>query len=61
LFEITSDLTKLAQAKQYIYSSLEPGKLGPILDRSFRLEQIVEAHQYIESNQQNGKIIVTVP
>jgi NADPH:quinone reductase len=61
LFEITSDPTKLAQAKQYVYSDLESGKLVPILDRSFGLEQIVEAHRYMESNQQNGKIIVTVP
>lgn len=61
LFEITSDPAKLAQAKQYIYDGLESGKLVPILDRIFGLEQIVEAHRYMESNQQNGKIIVTVP
>lgn len=61
LFEITSDPTNLAQAKQYIYDGLDSGKLVPILDRIFGLEQIVEAHRYMESNQQNGKIIVTVP
>ena len=61
LFEITSDPAKLAQAKQYIYDGLESGKLVPILDRIFGFEQIVEAHKYMESNQQNGKIIVTVP
>jgi NADPH:quinone reductase-like Zn-dependent oxidoreductase len=60
LFEITTNAVKLEHAKQYIYNGLESGKLVPILDRIFPLAQIVEAHQYMESNQQNGKIVVTV-
>lgn len=60
LFEITTNPTKLEHAKQYIYNGLKSGALVPVLDRSFTLEQIVEAHRYMESNQQNGKIIVTV-
>lgn len=60
LFEITTNPVKLEHAKQYIYNGLESGKLVPILDCIFPLDQIVEAHQYMESNQQNGKIIVTV-
>jgi NADPH:quinone reductase len=61
LFEITTDPPKLEKAKQYIYDGLESGKLTPILDRSFPLEQIADAHRYMESNQQQGKIVVTVP
>jgi NADPH:quinone reductase-like Zn-dependent oxidoreductase len=60
LFEIAGNPLKLEKAKQYIYDNLESGKLVPILDRSFPLEQIVEAHRYMESNQQQGKIVVTV-
>lgn len=60
LFEITTHPAKLNHAKQYIYDGLKSGVLVPILDRVFSLDQIVEAHQYMESNQQNGKIIVTV-
>jgi NADPH:quinone reductase-like Zn-dependent oxidoreductase len=60
LFEITTNPVKLEHAKQYIYKGLESGKLVPILDRTFTLDQIVEAHRYMESNQQNGKITVTV-
>jgi NADPH:quinone reductase-like Zn-dependent oxidoreductase len=55
LFEITTNPAKLERAQQYIYQGLASGKLVPILDR------IVEAHRYMESNQQNGKITVTVP
>ncbi len=60
LFEITANPAKLEHAKQYIYDGLESGQLVPILDRTFTLDRIVEAHQYMESNQQNGKIVVTV-
>ncbi|MGK7950437.1 MAG: zinc-binding dehydrogenase [Xenococcaceae cyanobacterium] len=44
-----------------MYDGLDSDKLKPILDRIFTLEQIAEAHRYMESNQQTGKIIVTVP
>lgn len=60
LFEITTNSVKLEHAKQYIYKGLESGKLVPVLDRTFTLDRIVEAHRYMESNQQNGKITVTV-
>ena len=61
VFEITDHPDRLEKAKQYIYHGLESGALKPVLDhRTFSLEQIVEAHQYMESNQQNGKIVVTI-
>jgi NADPH:quinone reductase len=60
LFEITTNPAKLERAKQYIDRGLESRKLVPILDRTFTLDRIVEAHRYMESNQHNGKITVTV-
>ncbi|TDB73887.1 zinc-binding dehydrogenase [Micromonospora sp. KC721] len=36
-------------------------KLTPVVDRTFELADIVEAHRYLESNTQSGKIVVTVP
>ena len=35
------------------------GALKPIIDRTFPLEQIVDAHRYMESNVRRGKIVVT--
>jgi len=60
LFEIVNDVERLAHAKQYIYDGLQSGALKPIIDRTFSLDQIIEAHRYMESNQQKGKIVVTV-
>jgi NADPH:quinone reductase-like Zn-dependent oxidoreductase len=60
LFEITQDPERLAKAKQFILDGLTQGKLKPHIAKTFPLEQIVEAHRYMESNQQVGKIVVTV-
>ncbi|TPL56058.1 zinc-dependent alcohol dehydrogenase family protein [Mesorhizobium sp. B2-4-4] len=58
--EITGDPAKLEAAKAFILKGLEAGALKPIIDRTFPFEQIVEAHRYLESNEQFGKIVVTV-
>ncbi len=60
LFEITKDREKLTRGKQYISDRLHSGMLKPILDRTFSLDAIADAHRYMESNQQKGKIVVTV-
>lgn len=60
LFEITGDPRRLERAKKFIADGLSAGKLKPVVAKTFSLEQIVEAHRYMESNQQVGKIVVTV-
>jgi len=35
--------------------------LKPIIAKTFAFEEIVEAHRFMESNAQFGKIIVTLP
>jgi NADPH:quinone reductase-like Zn-dependent oxidoreductase len=39
---------------------LSASHLKPVIAKTFPLEQIVEAHRYLETNQQIGKIVVTV-
>lgn len=46
--------------KRYVYDRLADGSLKPKVDRVFRFEDIVEAYRYLESNQQIGKIVVTL-
>ncbi|KAB0664048.1 zinc-dependent alcohol dehydrogenase family protein [Oryzomonas japonica] len=60
LFEIVREPEMLARGKQFVSSGLESGALKPVIDRTFPLENIVEAHRYMESNLQQGKIVVTV-
>ncbi len=60
LFEIVKDPEMLARGKQYIYEGLKSGTLKPLIDRTFPLDAIIEAHRHMESNQQIGKIVVRV-
>ena len=60
LFEIVPFPELLAKAKQYIFDHLAKGDFKPRIDKTFPLAQIVEAHRYMEGNEQVGKIVVTV-
>jgi NADPH:quinone reductase-like Zn-dependent oxidoreductase len=60
LMEITSDPQRLDRGKQFVNAGLADGSLKPLIAKTFPLEQIVEAHRFLESNQQIGKLVVTV-
>ena len=60
LFEITTQPDALAKARQYVFDHVAKGDFKPRIDKVFPLSQIVDAHRYMESNQQVGKIVVTV-
>lgn len=58
--EIVLDPVRREKAKRFILDGLASGALEPKIDKVFSFDQIVEAHRYLESNQQFGKIVVTV-
>lgn len=58
--EIVADPDALARAKAFILGGLESGALRPIIARTFPLEEIQDAHRFLEANQQIGKVVVTV-
>ena len=63
LAEITLDptrLERLERGKRFVNEGLADGSLKPIIAKTFPLEEIVEAHRYLESNQQIGKVVVRV-
>jgi NADPH:quinone reductase-like Zn-dependent oxidoreductase len=60
LFEFTNQPAHLKRGIDFVVGGLSSGKLKPVIAKTFSLDQIVEAHRYLESNQQIGKIVVTV-
>jgi NADPH:quinone reductase len=60
IFEINNDPERSTRARKFVADGLTAGVLKPIIAKTFKLEEIVEAHRYMESSEQIGKIVVTV-
>ncbi len=60
LLQITKDPERSPRALKFVTEGLSSGVLKPIIAKTFKLDEIVEAHRYMESNEQIGKIVVTV-
>jgi NADPH:quinone reductase-like Zn-dependent oxidoreductase len=60
LMGIRSDPKLLKTATQYIYDRLQDGRLTPKIAKTFPLAQSADAYRYLESNEQIGKVVITV-
>ena len=44
----------------FLRDLIEAGKFRPVVDRSYELEQIVDAYKYVETGQKTGNVVITV-
>ena len=58
--EIVTDPERLAAAKRFIVDGVAAGALRPMIAKVFPFERIVDAHRYLESNAQFGKVVVSL-
>ena len=61
LMEFTGTPSILDAARKYVYDRLADGRFTPKIARTFAYKDTPEAYRYLESNEQIGKIVITLP
>src|SRR6201998_1267384 len=57
---VIGDEARRKAAVEYVVKGLASGALKPVIDRTFKFNDMAEAHRYLENSGQFGKIVVTL-
>jgi NADPH:quinone reductase-like Zn-dependent oxidoreductase len=56
----SGDEARRMAAVEFVLKGLERGALKPVIDRTFKFDDMRDVHRYLENTGQFGKIVVTV-
>jgi NADPH:quinone reductase and related Zn-dependent oxidoreductases len=59
---VTADMSQKPRVEdlRFLKGLIEAGAIKPVIDRGYSLEQIPEAHSYVEQKRKKGNVVVTV-
>jgi NADPH:quinone reductase-like Zn-dependent oxidoreductase len=60
LHEINADPDLSRSGREYVFDRVADGRFTPRIDKVFPFADTVKAYQYLESNQQIGKVVITL-
>jgi len=57
---VTSSTKDSIENITFLKELIEAGHINAVIDRSYSLEEIVEAHRYVDQGHKKGNVVITI-